>query len=94
LSNAQTSSGVRAPRVRSSELYPLRPNVMDWLYPPPADEAGAGGYEVGPPTPTTEVEEQEPEPAAGGMSRETLSTLPRRLAPHDLQETRGHLRKP
>ncbi len=28
----QTCSGARAPGVRSSELYPLRPSVLEWLY--------------------------------------------------------------
>jgi hypothetical protein len=50
---------------------------MNWLYPPPA-EAAAGAsehdepdaYPVGPPTPTTEVDEQEPRAESGGVPDE------------------------
>jgi hypothetical protein len=50
---------------------------MNWLYPPPAEAAaGAGGddepdaYPVGPPTPTTEVDEPEPRAELGGVPDE------------------------
>ncbi len=52
MNDTQRSTGARAPETRG-ELYPIRPDDVD----------ERDTYPVGPPTPTTEVDEQEP--AAG-----------------------------
>jgi len=55
MSSTSRPSGARAPRVRNA-LYPIRPND---------DAIDADTYPVGPPTPTTEVDEGEWAPAVG-----------------------------
>ncbi len=66
MSGATAPSGARAPRARGGsarEFYPLRPNEFEEY----------DAYPVGPPTPTTELADDEPvvvEPAAGEQEDE------------------------
>ncbi len=66
MSSTSRPSGARAPRV--DVLYPIRPNDV---------AIDADIYPVGPPTPTTEVDEGEWEPAAGEQAAGVEGPLPR-----------------
>ena len=72
MNDARRSTGARAPEQRG--LYPIRPDDVDT-------------YPVGPPTPTTEVDEQEP--AAGEEPGEPAPAVGEEVPAHPAEEARA-----